>query len=165
MILAVDVDYREDEAIIAGVCFENWKDENPISIIRSKVANIEDYEPGQFYKRELPCILKLIKKYDLKPDVIVVDGFVTLGKESKPGLGMHLYNSLECTIPVIGVAKRHFKDTASTAELLRGESKKPLYVTAVGVNEQDAKGYIHTMHGKYRIPTLLKLVDSECRKS
>jgi deoxyribonuclease V len=66
---------------------------------------------------------------------------------------------------VIGVAKTAFKASKSESEVFRGESEKPLYVTAIGIKDQVAKSHISSMHGKYRIPTLLKLADSECRKS
>ena len=163
MILAVDVDYRQNKAVVAGVCFEHWSDESPLLVVRTDVADVEPYEPGFFYKRELPCILKLIEAHELSPDLIVVDGFVVLGDDAKPGLGMHLYNALKGKIPIIGVAKRRFKDTETTAEVFRGESKNPLYVTTAGIDDEIARDFIQTMHGKHRIPTLLKLVDSECR--
>ncbi|WP_299948707.1 hypothetical protein [uncultured Microbulbifer sp.] len=103
-------------------------------------------------------------RYDLTPDIIVIDGYVVLGQELKPGLGMRLYEALDKKIPIIGVAKTAFKDSNSESEVFRGESKKPLYVTAVGIGDQIAKSYISSMHGKHRMPTLLKLVDRECRK-
>jgi deoxyribonuclease V len=34
-----------------------------------------------------------------------------------------------------------------------------LYVTAMGISSEEAKSLIETMHGQYRIPTMLKLVD------
>lgn len=61
MILAVDVHYKDQKALVAGVLFENWDDDYPCEIFMSTVSNIEKYEPGQFYKRELPCILKLLE--------------------------------------------------------------------------------------------------------
>ena len=42
-------------------------------------------------KRELPCILALLQDITVEPLIVVVDGYVTLGKHHKPGLGMHLY--------------------------------------------------------------------------
>ena len=165
MILAVDVDYRADHALVAGICFLHWDDENPEIVLHTEVTNVEDYQPGQFYKREMPCILKLLKDHNLNPDVIVIDGFVVLGQDAKSGLGMHLYNALGRNTPVIGVAKTAFKDSKPESEVFRGKSEKPLYVTAIGIEEQLAKSHITSMHGKHRIPTLLKLVDRECRRS
>lgn len=64
----------------------------------------------------------------------------------------------------LGVAKTAFKGSKTELEVFRGKSEKPLYVTAVGVEDELAKNHIYSMHGKPRIPTLLKLVDRECRK-
>ena len=164
MILAIDVDYRVNSAIVAGILFRNWGDESPYKIIHSKVDGVESYESGQFYKREMPCIIHLLKDHDLSPNVIVIDGFVMLGQESKPGLGMHLYYALNKEIPIVGVAKTSFKDSKPETEVFRGKSQKPLYVTAVGVELEVAKNNVFSMHGKYRMPTLLKLADQECRK-
>jgi len=163
MILAIDVDYREDGANIAGVSFNNWEDENEANIFISKLADIEEYVPGEFYKRELPCIMKLLKEHNLSPDIIIVDGFVYLDKDNYPGLGMYLYNELNQTIPIIGVAKSFFKDIPKACEIYRGESKKPLYVTNAGIDLETAKKNILSMFGKFRNPNLLKKADQMCR--
>jgi endonuclease V-like protein UPF0215 family len=49
------------------------------------------------------------------------------------------------------------------AEVLRGESESPLFVSAVGVELTDAADAIKKRHGAYRIPTLLKRVDTLAR--
>ena len=164
MILAVDVDYREENAKVSGVCFSDWKSSEYTSLHHSMVSNVKPYEPGAFYKRELPCILKLIADHQLELSCIVIDGYVDLGEDNRPGLGMYLYESLDSKIPVIGVAKKPFKDTKTSSEIYRGESKKPLYISSVGILLDEAKTLIQSMHGNHRIPYLLKLVDRECRK-
>jgi len=58
MKLAIDVDYKNDFAHIAGVAFAAWEDAEPSAIYSSELSDIEAYEPGYFFKRELPCILK-----------------------------------------------------------------------------------------------------------
>lgn len=128
------------------------------------MSDIEPYEPGSFYKRELPCILAILQKISEDIEVIVIDGYVTLGEKEKPGLGTHLFNHLEGEIPIIGVAKNRFTNTPDQCALLRGASKKPLFITCLGIDLVDAKQCIQNMHGQHRIPTLLKLVDSECRQ-
>jgi deoxyribonuclease V len=165
VILAVDVDYRENGAIVAGVAFGNWQDEFHESVFLSRVTNVQAYEPGSFYKREMPCIIQLLLDHNLSPDFLVIDGFVMLGHESRPGLGMYIYEAFERKTPIIGVAKTAFQGSKAEWAVLRGKSQKPLYVTAVGIDLENAKKFIRSMHGKNRIPTLLKLVDSECRKS
>jgi deoxyribonuclease V len=159
MIFAVDVDYREDNALAAGVLFENWEDCEPTRQLTLQIDQVADYEPGQFYKRELPCILSLLKQFEVRPKYIIVDGYVCLGVAKKAGLGQHLYNALDGEIAVIGVAKSRFQDTPDAAELYRGSSQRPLYVTAVGIDLIEAKSAIARMCGANRIPIILKMVD------
>ena len=164
MILAVDVAYHKEAAIVGGVLFRDWNDEKPLKelVISCKVP--DNYIPGQLYRRELPCIAALLEHVSEVLDCIIIDGFVYLGKAKNPGLGKHLGDMLEQKVAVIGVAKTTFKDTPKSCEVLRGKSRKPLYVTADGVSEDRAKFLIKSMHGKDRIPTLLKYVDRLCRE-
>ncbi len=162
MILAVDVDYHKEGATIGGVLFENWSDEEAIREVVSNIDSVEEYVPGQFYKRELPCILKLLEEHALLVDTIVVDGYVFLGGDKK-GLGHYLYEALEGTVSVIGVAKNSFHGIPQEWAVFRGESIKPLYITAVGMELAESKESIKSMAGEFRFPTLLKRVDSLCR--
>lgn len=163
MILAVDVRYEDKCAVVAGVLFSNWRDATPERELLTTIPIPADYQPGQFYKRELPCILKLIEENDLRPEYVVVDGFVYLDGAKRPGLGKHLYDALHGKVAVIGVAKSHFFGIGQEYEVFRGGSNKPLYVTAVGVELDFAKVLIRSMHGHHRIPTLLKRVDLKSR--
>ena len=119
--------------------------------------------PGEFYQRELPCLLEALKGLD-DIEYIVVDGYVWLDIETHKGLGLHLYEALEKKVPIIGVAKAKFGNTPKVCELLRGESVKPLYITSKDMDLEEAKMAIASMHGKYRFPTLLKEVDSLARR-
>lgn len=167
MLLVTDVYYHSDfSATAAGVIFEKWGDAKPHLEITTHVDKVDEYEPGSFYKRELPCLLALLKDVQLagiSPQVIIVDGFVTLGADQKPGLGEHLYNALGAIIPVVGVAKTGFHGTPTHCEVQRGESLKPLFVSAAGMSLDDAKSAVLSMHGKHRLPTLLTRVDQLCR--
>jgi len=164
MILAVDVAYKGTVALTAGILFRYWGDASPQKEITTLVDHIQDYIPGQFYQREMPCILALLTRLDELPNIIVIDGFVYLEREHRAGLGRHLYDELNGKITVIGVAKKPFRDTPLETELYRGGSKNPLYITAIGIDEEAAKAHIAEMHGRYRIPTLLKWVDQLCRQ-
>ncbi|MGK0289515.1 MAG: deoxyribonuclease V [bacterium] len=163
MILAVDVDYRENFAVIAGVLFQNWSDAKPEQELVAKITDVKEYIPGEFYQRELPCILELLKQLPSLPTHIIVDGYVHLGEEQKNGLGGYLYEALEEKIVVIGVAKSFFRGTSEESKLCRGESKKPLFITSKGISLDEVKQNIAQMDGKYRFPTLLKHVDQICR--
>ncbi len=162
MILAFDTFYTEDQARTFCVQFLNWTDDSPSDVFEETLHDIEEYKAGEFYKRELPCILSLLKQIDLQTcEGIVIDGFVNLDDEGRYGLGAYLYDALDEKIPVIGVAKNDFRDIHKTRiEVLRGESRKPLYITCKGMDLNKAAEHIQNMHGDFRIPTLLKLVDS-----
>jgi deoxyribonuclease V len=163
MILAVDVHYSENNALAAGVLFENWEDEKAQKECVSLIEGVAGYEPGKFFKRELPCILKLIAEHQLKPDCIIIDGFVFLDGFSKAGLGKHLYDALNGEVSVVGIAKKRFKDIDAQFEVYRGVSRKPLHVTAVGIDLEQAKRNVRAMHGENRFPTLIKRVDQISR--
>ncbi len=161
MILAFDTHYFDDKAKTVAIQFENWTDEVPHQVYSEILSDIQPYESGEFYKRELPCIVSLLKQVDLTfIDIIVVDGFVVLDDKGALGLGGYLYDALDQKIPVIGVAKNNFaKIDALKIPIQRGDSKKPLYITAKGISLQQAASYIQDMHGEFRFPTLLKEVD------
>ncbi len=163
MIFAVDVYYRANLAIVAGVLFDRWDAAEPICELTAEITGVAEYEPGQFYKRELPCIVEILGRLEKLPDCIVVDGYVYLDEFHQPGLGQHLYDAIDGKAAVIGVAKTKFKAVPSSAEVFRGDSQKPLYVTAVGIDETEARKSIAQMHGNHRMPTLLKIVDARSR--
>ena len=164
MILAADVHYRKAQAVAAGVLFETWADCAPCQVLLAQLPTAAAYEPGQFYKRELPCILALIEQLERLPECVIVDGYVHLGSERLPGLGKHLYDALEQRAAVIGVAKSRFRNTPAAARVFRGGSRRPLYVTAAGIDPARAQNRIATMCGGHRIPTLLQLADRLSRQ-
>jgi len=98
------------------------------------------------------------------PSTIVIDGYVTLNSEGRKGLGAHLSDALEGAIPVIGVGKTAFQGSLHAAEVYRGTSQRPLYVTASGIRKETAAASIKSMHGAHRIPALLKLADQLSRE-
>jgi deoxyribonuclease V len=165
VIACVDVDYRDPEALAACVLFSDWTDAVSLEAVVKRIPAIQPYEPGQFYKRELPCLLAVLGKARANVDVVVVDGYVWLGDETRPGLGAHLHQALGGKVPVIGVAKTHFHGATAARPVLRAGSFRPLYITAVGADLDKACRDIQAMHGCHRIPTLLKQVDQLCRNA
>jgi len=161
MILAFDTWYFDNQAKTVCLVFHNWADEKPARVFTETIDVPAEYEPGAFYKRELPCILSLLKQIDLNSvSAIVVDGFVVLDDAGKLGLGGHLYTHLDQKIPVIGVAKTNFaQNVANKRAIIRGESTRPLFVTALGINLDTAADLVKNMHGDFRMPSLLKELD------
>jgi deoxyribonuclease V len=163
MILAVDAHYSDNHAIVSGVSFQSWEQPSFDATFLSAVSGIKEYIPGSFYQRELPCILKLLNEHELHPDCIVIDGYVFLDGTTKPGLGKLLFDTLNSSTPIVGVAKNAFKQISPEFQIIRGKSVKPLYITSIGMPIEQAKENIMKMYGKYRIPDILKTADLLCR--
>ena len=159
---AFDVYYgKGNRASAAAVLFAAYGASEPTGEYTELLPAAAPFVPGEFYRRELPAILALLKKFSQTPDEIIVDGYVQLG--DRPGLGYHLFAALGRKIPVIGVAKSRFKGAAGV-KVFRGHGTRPLYVTAAGMDEGEAAERIQGMHGAHRIPTLLKGVDRLARE-
>ncbi len=161
MILAFDTYYYGNNAKTVALQFAGWQDAEPVAVYSEIIQSVADYEPGAFYKRELPCILSLLKQVGLgEITCMVIDGFVYLDDNGTPGLGGHLYNALDGKIPVVGVAKSNFATIEQLKEpVYRGGSKNPLYVTAIGTGLAEAAQNIRQMHGDYRMPAILQRLD------
>ncbi|HEX3148507.1 MAG TPA: endonuclease V [Gemmataceae bacterium] len=163
MIAFVDVDYREVGAVAAAVLASAWTDAVPTAEFTTFVPSVADYVPGEFYRRELPCIEAILNRCPAVPNVVIIDGYVWLGPD-RPGLGAKLHEALGFRTPVVGVAKTAFKSAASIAiEVHRSASRQPLWVTAIGTDPTTAAEAIRTMHGSYRIPSLIRRVDQVAR--
>ncbi|MBV8326599.1 endonuclease V [Chryseobacterium sp.] len=165
MIYAFDTYYYEDYANTVCIAFEDWASEKEVEVFTEQTTITSEYESGAFYKRELPCILSLLNKIVLKEgDIIIVDGYVSLDNNGKIGLGGYLYHALEQKYPVIGIAKNGFATPDSQRRnIIRGESKIPLFLTAKGIDVDEILPEIEQMHGAFRIPTLLKKLDQLSR--
>ena len=166
MILAFDTYYYGNKAKTVCIAFDNWESNTIINTYSEIIENNNEYISGEFYKKELPCILSLLDKIKIDDiDVIIIDGYVNLNDDGKIGLGGHLYKVLNSKIPIIGVAKTNYalikKDKR---EVLRGDSKKPLYITSVGIELDKAETLIQSMYGEFRIPTILKELDRQTKE-
>lgn len=161
MIAALDVHYADPTATAACVLFASWTDAAPASEHVVSIASVAPYEPGEFRKRELPCLLAALAALPAAPELVVIDGYVWLAP-GRPGLGAHLFDALGAKTPVVGVAKTRFQGAAAI-EVVRGTSAKPLFVTAAGVDPALAAAHVAAMHGPHRIPTLLARADALAR--
>lgn len=172
VILAVDVAYSErmtgTHARTGGVLFERWADDKPRDELVVELDDVAPYEPGAFFRRELPCIraaFDLARSRGHEVTLLIVDAYVDLAPVTapspRPGLGRVVHRELG--VDVIGIAKTRFTGSGA-AEVLRGESKTPLFVSAAGsIDVKDAARHVRSMHGAHRIPTLLSRVDALAR--
>lgn len=161
MILVIDVYYHDGWAKCAAGLFEHWQSEKFYKNYEVVIEGVAEYVSGQFYKRELPCIMKILEIVEEDYEYILIDGYVFLGEES--GLGKHLWDALTVKKPIIGVAKNYFKGTSEECAVLRGKSQKPLYVSAIDLSLEQAKQNIVAMYGMHRIPELIKQIDAHTR--
>lgn len=162
----LDVHYHGTSAHAACVVAHGWTDERGFGEHLVHVPSVADYEPGQFYRRELPCLLAVLGTLPQPADIAVVDGYVWLGQERAPGLGFHLYEALGSKTPVVGVAKTAYMGaqmSCDVARVCRGQSVRPLFVTAVGVDLSTAQQWVQSMAGAHRIPLLMAQVDRLAR--
>ena len=94
----------------------------------------------------------------------MIDGFVYLDDEGGYGLGGHLYERLERRAQIVGVAKSPFKGSCKfVREIYRGGSKRPLFVSAIGMDVDEAARLVKGMGGEFRMPGLLKILDDEAK--
>jgi len=159
----LDVHYIKNRSIAACVVFDGWGDPTPLEVIRATGPEGAIYQPGKFYLRELPFLISVLDVAPYRFDVIVIDGYIHLKSHVGKGLGRHLFESVSYSPVVIGVAKNPLKVADRFIPICRGRSKKPLFVSAVGCTTEQAACCIASMHGPYRIPTLLKTVDRHAR--
>jgi deoxyribonuclease V len=162
MIAFTDVHYDDDSARAACVVAAGWADAEPLRAITVRVTPIAAYEPGAFYKRELPCLLAVLAASP-KVTHVVIDGYVWLDAEHTPGLGAHLHAALGGAVPVIGLAKTAYRGSEMALRLERPGSVKPLFLTSIGIAPAEALAHVKQLHGPYRLPTLLKWVDQLSR--
>ena len=154
----IDASYLHDLAVAGAVVTDSEDPCKNLKNYTSTVNNPCSYEPGKFYKRELPCILKVLEKIEENVSIIFVDAYVWL-PNGRPGLGARLYETLNQEKIVIGIAKNRFltsKGAGVARNIYRGKSKRPLFVSAAGVDLGDAVKIVSRLPGPFRIPSAMK---------
>jgi len=124
------------------------------------VPEVLAYRPGELFVRELPplrAVLDGVRGLRL----LVIDGYADLDPAGRPGLGAHAH--AEFGIPVIGVAKSPFRTATHAMAVLRGNSARPLFVTAAGMPRTDAADLVRHMAGRFRLPDALRRADTLAR--
>jgi deoxyribonuclease V len=159
MKLVMDVHIEGARALVAAVAFDDWAAFEGTRNYALEIAHVEKPAKGELDLRALPWLLQLIAANGLAPEVIVFDGLVHLDAQETPGLGRRLHDALGGRVAVIGVAKSGFKgaDTPAQFEVHREEETAPLIVTCAGIDLGAAKARLRAMHGRKRVPTLMKL--------
>jgi deoxyribonuclease V len=164
LIACVDAAYTATLASAACALSAAWDAAAPTQVLTWRQDAAAPYESGAFYKRELPLLLGVLRQAEDLPATIVIDGYVWLDGNRRPGLGAILHEALAGRIPIVGIAKTSFGDAASWCiPVARGSSRRPLFVSAVGMAAEEAARHVRGMHGRHRVPTLLQLADRAAR--
>jgi len=161
MFAAADVHYPPSGGARAALVLAS--DATFSTIVAEKTAFIEHvtpYQPGEFYRRELPPLRAVLTAVDAL-DLLIIDGYATLDPDGRPGLGAYAHD--EFAVPVIGVAKTRFAPAVHAIPVFRGSATRPLYVTSAGVASADAADLVRAMAGKFRLPDALRRADTLAR--
>jgi deoxyribonuclease V len=162
MIAFLDAHYTATRAVAACVIAEAWHSQTPVHSATEQQPLTSEYVAGEFYLRELPVLLSVLRHVSQPIGIVVVDGYVELDG-NRPGLGRHLARELRRPMTVVGVAKSEYRG-APAIPVLRGKSLRPLYVSAMGMPAEVAAEYVRSMAGKHRIPDLLREADRLARQ-
>ncbi len=158
---AVDVHYLPIDGARAALVAA---DDSAFSTIVSErtvlVPHVAPYQPGAFFRRELPPLRAVLDGVSgLR--LLVVDGYVDLDPSGRPGLGRDAPATVG--VPVIGVAKTRFASATHAVPVLRGQATRSLYVTAAGMPAAEAAEMVRAMAGRFRLPDALRRVDALAR--
>lgn len=156
---AADVHYRRPAraAVVAAA------DPRFARIVAERTVTVGEaapYRSGQFYLRELPPLRAVLDGFG-RLGLLVIDGYADLDPGGRPGLGAHLH--AELGIPVVGVGKTAFATATHAIPVQRGGSARPLFVTAAGIDREQAARLVRDMAGPFRLPDALRRADALAR--
>jgi deoxyribonuclease V len=159
MKLVIDVQIDGETARVGAVAFDDWAAFEGTKNHALRIEHVAKPVKGELDLRALPWLVQLLDANRLQPEVIVLDGFVHLDAQETPGLGRRLHDTLGGRSAVIGVSKSPFKDSETPDQfcIFREDETPPLVVTCAGIDLGAAKARLRAMHGRKRVPTLMKL--------
>ncbi|WP_284616393.1 endonuclease V [Aquabacterium humicola] len=163
MKLAAAVHLKDDVAWAAAVTFDEWDAREALRTVTSRIDGLEKPAPGELDLREAAALAQLLGRHGLQPDTIVIDGPVHIDAAETPGWGRALFDALGGRIPIIGISAAALRGLPAQFEVHREEEGRPVLVTCAGLDLGAAKARVRTMHGKRRMPTLLKLAARTAR--
>ncbi|QKI82655.1 deoxyribonuclease V [Kroppenstedtia eburnea] len=118
-VAGVDVAYHPvSDALIAAVVVLDAVTLHPVQSVRVEDQVHFPYIPGLFSFRELPPIIKAMKKLTLRPDLIVCDG-QGIAHPRRFGLASHL--GVLFDVPTIGCGKTRLVGSAQEPGQKRGD--------------------------------------------
>jgi deoxyribonuclease V len=157
MKLAIGMHHLDGGIVVAAVAFDEWGAAEASRTFTSRVSPVDPPVRSPRGAADLAGVLQLLREHALEPELIVIDGPVHLDGAEKPGWGRLLFDALGARSAVIGVSTRAVPGLPAQFEVWRDEEDRPLIVTCIGVDLGAAKVRVRTMHGRRRVPTLMKL--------
>lgn len=90
MIAFLDVQYSDENstARAAILLAELWTDGAARWMNVVDVSEVAPYQPGEFFRRELPCLQKALASAPEKPSAIVINGYVWLDQSGRPAASL-----------------------------------------------------------------------------
>lgn len=158
----VDVHYRPDESASTALCvYSDATCTNVVQDVRTFRSHVAPYVPGEFFRRELPCVEDAVLASP-PLSLLIIDGYATLDAAGRSGLGVHLHQRLG--LPIIGIAKTRYQSATHAIEVARGLGTKPVYVTSCGgLGLHAAAAIVTTMAGSFRLPDAARRADRLAR--
>ncbi|MEM8780415.1 MAG: deoxyribonuclease V [Cyanobacteria bacterium P01_G01_bin.49] len=176
-VAGVDVGFQNNDTITqAAVVVLNFPQLELVEIQVASIATTFPYIPGFLSFREIPAILKVLKKLTIIPDLILCDG-QGIAHPRRLGIASHLGVLID--VPTIGVAKSLFVGKHEEIPLEKGNWKplidkeevigavlrsrtnvKPIYVS-IGhkISLPTAINYVMGCLTKYRLPETTRWAD------
>ena len=75
-----------EHATAACLVWSAWGNAMEKRALTARVEDVAPYVPGAFYQRELPCLLEVLRRVEAPLEVVVIDGYVWLSADRRPGL-------------------------------------------------------------------------------
>lgn len=137
LIGGADCSYMEDSTVISGIVVIRYDTLDPVSKVYNVLKVNFPYIPGLLAYREAGAMISAYEKLEVKPDILVVDGF---GTNHPRRCGIATYIGVKLDIPTIGAGKSFLCGTVlddyvyqsgeRVGKIIRsGKSKKPIYVS------------------------------------
>jgi len=142
---------------VAAVAFDEWDAGEASRTFACRASSVDPPVRSPRGTAELAAVLQMLREHTLEPEVIVIDGPVHLDAAEKPGWGRQLFDALGGRSAVIGISTRAVPGLPAQFEVWRDDEARPLIVTCIGLDLGAAKARVRTMHGRRRVPTLMKL--------
>lgn len=143
--------------VVAAVAFDEWDAGEASRAFDFRVSSVDPPVRGPRGTAELAAVLQLLREHTLEPEVIVIDGPVHLDAAEKPGCWRQLFDALGGRSAVIGISTGAMPGLPTQFEVWRDDEARPLIVTCMGIDLGAAKARVRMMHGRRRVPTLMKL--------